>query len=50
MTELGVRPKLRFWAKIRRKQMQKNEVKGIQLLSSQTLRNGKKNMSIIGIA
>ena len=42
MSELGVRPKLRFSAKIRRKKTQKNEVQGIQLLSSRTLRNGKK--------
>ena len=36
MSELGVRPKLRFWAQMRRKQTRKIGLKGIHLLSSQT--------------
>ena len=36
MSELGVRPKLRFWDKMSRKQTQKNGVQGIQLLCSRT--------------
>ena len=36
MSERGVRPKLRFWAKSGRKQTQKNAVQGIQLMSSRS--------------
>ena len=36
MSELGVRPKLRFWAQMSKKQTRKIEVRPIQLLSSQT--------------
>ena len=42
MSELGVRPKLRFWAKMSKKQTRKIELQPIQLLSSSTPRNGKK--------
>ena len=36
MSELGVRPKLRFWALISTKQTSKIGLQGIQLLSSRT--------------
>ena len=41
-SELGVCPKLQFWAKMRRTQTRKIKLQGIQLLSSRTLKNGKK--------
>ena len=36
MFELGVRPTLRYWAKMSRKQAQKKEFQGIELMSSGT--------------
>ena len=50
MLELGFRPKLRFWANMSTKQTQKIGFQRIQLISSRTLRNGKLNMSVFGIA
>ena len=42
MSEFGVSPKLRFWAKKSMKQTRKIGFQEIQLLSSRILRNGKK--------
>ena len=41
MSELGVRPKLRFWAKLIMKQTQKSDFKKFRFSAHEPLRNGK---------
>ena len=43
MSELGVRPKLRFWAQTSSKQTQKYDSKVFNFWSHEPLRNGKKH-------
>ena len=43
MSELGTSPKLRFWAKMRKKRTRKIGLQRIQLLSHEPLRTRKKN-------
>ena len=50
MSELGVRPKLRFGAQMSTKQTQKIWQKQFSFWAHESLRNGKKNISGFGIA
>ena len=50
MSELGVRPKLRFSAQMSFKQTQKkSDCKEFSLSAHEPLRNGKKNLSGYGV-
>ena len=50
MSEIGVRPKLRFWARWARNRREKSDFKEFSFWAHKPIMNGKKNMSGFGIA
>ena len=49
MSELGGRPKLRFWTQMSGKQTRKIGLQEFSVRALEPLRDGKKNMSGLGI-